>query len=334
MGVTVIILQDKHGRKIDYLRISLTPKCNFKCFYCRPQGDCLPGDYPAPLKRGEIEKIVKVAAGSGITKIRLTGGEPLLKPDLLPIIRFIADTEGIEDIALTTNGFFLAKKAAALKKAGLNRVNISLDSLNEERFREITGGGRLSKIKAGIDAATREGLTPLKINMVVIKGINDDEIKDFASLTLDREIHIRYIEYMPLGDGHQDWQERYLSVTDIMEACRSLGPLEKADKLKGNGPARYYRLAGARGLLGFISPISEHFCRDCNRFRVTSDGMLKPCLFSGEELNLRKVIHDEEALKQLFVAALEIKPSPLKPPYLCQDHMAGTRARGMVEIGG
>lgn len=327
-------LQDPHGRKIDYLRISLTPKCNFNCFYCRPMGDCLPKDYPVPLRKKEIEKIVKVAAGLGVTKIRLTGGEPLLKPDLLAIIRLIAATEGIADISLTTNGFFLAKKAAPLKKAGLNRVNISLDSLNDERFREITGGGRLDKIKAGIDAAIRAGLTPLKINMVVIKGINDDEIKDFAALTMDRDIHIRFIEYMPLGDGHSDWQGHYLSVKDIMEACRSLGPLEKVDNVQGNGPARYYRLAGSKGVLGFISPISEHFCQTCNRFRVTSDGMLKPCLFSGEELNLREVMEDEEALKKMFQDALNMKPSPQNPPYLNQELCTGSRARGMVEIGG
>ena len=327
-------LRDPHGRTIDYLRISLTPKCNFKCFYCRPQGDCLPGDYPALLTRAEIETIVRVAAGLGIRKIRLTGGEPLLKPDLLPILRSIAATPGITDISLTTNGFFLARKAAALKKAGLNRVNISLDSLNQERFRRITGGGRLPKIQAGMDAALREGLTPLKINMVVIKGINDDEIRDFAALTRDRDIHIRFIEYMPLGDGHVQWQERYLSVKEIMAACRTLGPLEKLDKVLGNGPARYYRLAGHRGVLGFISPISEHFCQTCNRFRVTSDGMLKPCLFSGEELNLREAMRDEEALKKLFLDALKIKPSPESPPYLCQDLCAGSRVRGMVEIGG
>jgi GTP 3',8-cyclase len=327
-------LQDQHGRNIDYLRISLTPKCNFNCFYCRPMGDCLPENYPVPLRKKEIEKIVKVAAGLGVTKIRLTGGEPMLKPDLLAIVRLIAATEGISDISLTTNGFFLAKKAAALKKAGLNRVNISLDSLNDERFRKITGGGRLDRIKAGMDAAIRAGLTPLKINMVVIKGVNDDEIKDFAALTLDRDIHIRFIEYMPLGDGHGDWQGQYLSVKDIMGACRSLGPLEKVDKVQGNGPARYYRLAGSKGVLGFISPISEHFCQTCNRFRVTSDGMLKPCLFSGEELNLRKAMGDEEALKQLFQDALKIKPSPENPPYLCQDLCAGSRVRGMVEIGG
>ncbi len=328
-------LQDSFGRKIDYLRISLTPKCNFKCFYCRPQGDCLPGDYPNPLTRWEIERIVRVAAALGISKIRLTGGEPLLKPDLLTIIRQIARTPGISDISLTTNGFFLAAKAAALKKAGLNRVNISLDSLNDERFRRITGGGRLSKIKAGIDAATRVGLTPLKINMVVIKGVNDDEIRDFAALTRDRDIHIRFIEYMPLGDGHNQWQERYLSVKEIMEVCQSLGPLERVvEKVQGNGPARYYRLAGYRGVLGFISPISEHFCGTCNRFRVTSDGMLKPCLFSGEELNLREAMDDDEAIKALFSRALDIKPSPLKPPYLAQHHCEGVRARGMVEIGG
>lgn len=329
-----MVLQDRFGRKIDYLRISLTPKCNFKCFYCRPQGDCLPEDYPEPLDRREIEKIVKVASDLGITKIRLTGGEPLLKPDLIPIIRYMAAIPGISDISLTTNGFFLARKAAALKKAGLNRVNISLDSLNDKRFRSITGGGRLSKIKAGIDAATREGLTPLKINMVVIKGINDDEITDFAALTRDRDIHIRYIEYMPLGDGHSQWQERYLSVKEIMDACGSLGTLEKVEKVKGNGPARYYRLAGYQGVLGFISPISEHFCRECNRFRVTSDGMLKACLFSGEEINLREAVNDEEALKLLFHQALEFKPSPLKPPYLAQNLCRGVRARGMVEIGG
>ena len=327
-------LQDQQGRKIDYLRISLTPKCNFKCFYCRPQEDCLPGDTPPLLERWEIEKIVRAAADLGITKIRLTGGEPLLKPDLLPIIRFIAGTPGIADISLTTNGFFLARKAAALKKAGLNRVNISLDSLQDQRFRQITGGGRLDKIKAGIDAATRVGLTPLKINMVVIKGINDDEIQDFAALTRERDIHIRFIEYMPLGDGHSQWQEHYLPVKEIIEACRSLGPLERVDKVRGNGPARYYRLAGYQGMLGFISPISEHFCSDCNRFRVTSDGMLKPCLFSREELNLREVIHEDEELKKMFYKALEIKPSPVCPPHLTQNLCDGARARGMVEIGG
>ncbi len=329
-----MFLNDVYGRKIDYLRISLTPKCNFNCFYCRPKGDCLPTDYPPLLKKKEIESIIGVAAGLGVKKIRLTGGEPLLKPDLLNIIRFISGTEGIEDISLTTNGFFLAKKAAKLKEAGLNRVNISLDSLNQKKFQEITGSGSLEKIMAGMEAALQAELTPLKINMVVIKGVNDAEIADFAALTLDKDIHIRFIEYMPLGEGHDNWSQQYMPVKDIKEACASLGPLAKVEGVKGNGPAQYYRLQGAMGVLGFISPISEHFCRSCNRFRVTSDGKLKPCLFSKQEVDLKDSLTDEAALRQAFIEAINLKPSPLNPPYLVEEELGGARPRGMVEIGG
>jgi cyclic pyranopterin phosphate synthase len=239
----------------------------------------------------EIERLIGVAANLGITKVRLTGGEPLLRPGLAHLVRMISSTQGIDDVSLTTNGTMLARFARELKDAGLTRVNISLDTLRHERFREITGHERLADVLAGIEAAENVGLTPVKINMVVMRGENDDEILDFARKTVDGAWNVRFIEYMPFNASEAE-SARLLPTREIKQRLDVLGHLERYGTKKGNGPARYFRLPGAEGTIGFISPITEHFCATCNRLRMTSDGHLRPCLLDDDEIDIKRVLRN------------------------------------------
>lgn len=299
---------DSWQRQINYLRISVTDSCNLNCVYCSV-GSLPHLEREAILSYEDIRRVVEVAAGMGINKVRLTGGEPLLRPDLSKLVSSLAKIEGIDDISLTSNGILLGKYAAELKKAGLKRVNISLDSLREDRFKQITGGNKLSAVLSGIEAAHQAGLEPVKINMVVMRGRNDGEVIDFARKSIDDGWHVRFIEFMPIGTSN-DTASEMVSSQEIMERIQVLGKLEPYSGDTGNGPARYYQFPGAGGTIGFITPMTEHFCEGCNRLRITADGQLRPCLLADDEINLKEALSkgaDSDEIKQLIQRAVIIK---------------------------
>ncbi|OWZ83589.1 GTP 3',8-cyclase MoaA [Natranaerobius trueperi] len=298
---------DNHGRKIDYMRISVTDRCNLRCFYCMPHQGISKVSYTSIMKYEDIRKVIEAAVQLGITKFRFTGGEPLVRKDFHKLIELVNHFDNIQDISLTTNGILLKNQAAKLKEAGVNRLNVSLDTLNEEKFNNITRGGNLSDVLYGIEEATNQGLTPIKINVVVIRGTNDDEILDFARMSIKQDVEIRFIEYMPIGNN-DNWKSRFIGVDSIKQICEKLGKLIPAETVKGEGPASYYRFKNSNGKLGFISPVSDHFCSDCNRIRLTSDGKLKTCLFSDEELDLKPALKSQEDLMKVLNKAIKMKP--------------------------
>jgi len=304
-------LRDGFKRKIDYMRISITDRCNLRCIYCMPAGLPRPIQYKEILKYEEIVRIVTIAISSGVKKIRLTGGEPLIRKNVVELVKMLKEIKGIEELSLTTNGIFLADYAEELADAGLDRVNISLDSLNSERYKTITGGGNLDDVLKGIEAAEKHGLTPVKINMVPVRGINEDEIETFASLTFRAPYQIRFIEFMPFGSRESWTPERFISMDEIKSFAEKIGVLHPAN-LKKSGPARYYRFEGALGVLGFISPLSNHFCNECNRLRLTADGKLRPCLFSETEIDLKPALRSKfssnDEIERLINLAVQMKP--------------------------
>lgn len=330
-------LTDKHGRKHDYIRISVTDRCNLRCVYCMPEEGMEFEPEENLLRSEEIREVVRVLAGMGIRKVRLTGGEPLLRKDLPELVAMLAAIPGIEDIGLTTNGMFLEKKAEALRLAGLNRVNISLDSLREDRFRLITRGGDIKRVLSSVDAALQAGLDPVKLNVVLIKGVNDDEIADFLKLTLTRRLNVRFIEYMPIGHSGKDWRSGYLPLEQVLRQAEAMGlTVESAEEIAGNGPAENYRIQGAEGTFGLIHPVSDHFCQACNRLRLTADGNIKPCLYWSDEFNVRTSIGDDEALLQLIKKALATKPENHEMALAMSETGAShtPTARRMSQIGG
>ena len=330
-------LTDKHGRKHDYIRISVTDRCNLRCVYCMPEEGVEFEPEENILRAEEIREVVRVLAGMGIRKLRLTGGEPLLRKDLPELVAMLAAVPGIEDIGLTTNGIFLEKKAEALKLAGLTRINISLDSLREDRFRLITRGGDIRKVLSSVDAALRAGLDPVKLNVVLVKGVNDDEIADFLKLTMDRRLNVRFIEYMPIGHSGKDWKSGYLPLEEVLRQAEALGlGVEPAGGITGNGPAENYRLQGAEGTFGLIHPVSDHFCQACNRLRLTADGYIKPCLYWSDEFHVRSSIGDDEALRALIRKALATKPENHEMALAMSDTGAShtPTVRRMSQIGG
>ena len=303
-------ISDSFQRPINYLRISVTDRCNLRCVYCMPEGGVGLMAHADILSYEEIYSVVKAAAEMGINKVRLTGGEPLVRAGLSDLIRLLAGIEAIDDISLTTNGILLAWHAAALKEAGLHRVNVSLDSLKPERFKKITRCGALEDTLKGIEAAMTAGLTPVKINVVVMAGVNDDELTDFAARTVSDGWHVRFIEHMPVNGDEPD-TTRLFSVGEMRERIESLGELEPWKVDVGNGPAKYFRLPGAAGTIGFITPITEHFCYRCNRLRLTADGKLRPCLLSEDEIDLKEPLRSGASvmeLKNLIEKAIASKP--------------------------
>jgi len=288
------------------------------------------------LRYAEIEIIVRTAAELGINKIRLTGGEPLVRRGIVDLVRALARIPGIDDLAMTTNGTLLARYAEDLAGAGLRRVNVSLDTLRPERFHSITRLGRLEDVLNGMEAAQQAGLEPVKINTVVMRRMNDDEVVDFARQTMESGWNVRFIEPMPVGNGvlaEGEWWKRVVTGKEIRwQIEAALGPLEPAKMRAGNGPARYYRLPGADGTLGFITPISEHFCHRCNRLRLTADGQLRPCLLSDYEIDLRAPLRqgaDVAQIKELLLQGIASKP---QQHHL--DEQERPENRGMSEIGG
>ncbi len=296
-------MNDQFGRTITYLRLSLTERCTLKCAYCRAgEGEC---PKKSELSGEEFLRIVRAFTAVGIKKVRLTGGEPMLRRDLLDIISGIRAIDAIEEIVITTNGQHLAGMCAQLKQVGLNRLNISLDSLKPERYAEITGGGSLEKVLSGIDEALAAGFQPIKINAVLLRGQNDDEIDDFIALTKDQPINVRFIEYMPLSAT--DRTDLRVTGEEILRAHPALQPVEPA---YAGQPSRDYQMPGHKGRVGLINPVSHRFCADCNRVRVMSDGMLRPCLGSNEEYSLKEALEsgDDAVLIETIRAAIRQKP--------------------------
>ena len=339
---------DPFQRSITYLRISLTDRCNLRCVYCMPEAGIKFVPRSEILTLEEIARIVRIAAGMGLRRVRLTGGEPLVRSGITILVRWIAETPGIEDISLTTNGMVLAAHAEELARAGLKRVNVSLDTLHPDRFRRITRHGDLAAVYEGIAAARAAGLAPIKINVVVMREVNDDEVADIARTTVEEDWEVRFIELMPFMDE----QETCIKDTSLalgpdgpppggfvptQEVRRqieaSLGPLEPAATRTGGGPAQYFRLPGAKGLIGFISPLTEHqFCAGCNRMRLTAEGQIRPCLLTDHEVDLKETLRSggsDDDLRARILLALETKPDA--------HHLwDGNRPkwRKMIQIGG
>ncbi len=327
---------DAYNRPISYLRISVTDRCNLRCVYCMPPQGVPKRPHDEILRYEEIETVVRVAAEMGITKVRLTGGEPLVRPGVVELVRMLDRVNGIDDLAMTTNGILLGEYAGELAQAGLQRVNVSLDTLHPERFQRITRCGQWEDVLAGMKAAREAGLEPIKINTVVIRGMNDDETVDFARKTLKPGWHVRFIELMPIGNGMAiagNWRDRVVTAREVREQIEAaLGPLEPAKVGVGGGPARYYRLPDAKGTLGFITPISEHFCYRCNRLRLTADGQLRPCLLSDYEIDLRTPLRQGAGVAR--IKALILQGIERKPMRHHLDECEASEGRMMSEIGG
>lgn len=322
-------LIDGFNRRIEYLRISITDRCNLRCCYCMPDEGIELIPHADILTFEEIIRVVQVFATSGISKIRLTGGEPLVRRGVVDLIHRIGQVQGIDDLSLTTNGVLLESFAERLSAAGLKRINISLDSLRPGKFHQITRRDAFHRVWAGIEKSLQAGLYPVKLNVVAMRGFNEDEIIDFARLTIERPLHVRFIEYMPAGEG-QTWKpEDVLTIDQIRERIETLMPLSEENSENHNGPALTYRWEGARGRIGFISPVSRHFCQRCNRLRLTSNGKLRPCLFSDDEVDLRRPLRngcDDRKLGELLELALRRKPRghAINTPYFkkCQRNMS------------
>ncbi len=333
-------MKDSHGRVIDYLRISLTDRCNFRCIYCMPEEGVDQMTHEQILRIEEIEELVRIAAGIGIRSIRLTGGEPLVRKGVVELIENITKIPGIENVSMTTNGVLLPRMADDLKRAGLSRVNISLDTLDPDQFRMVTRVGRLEDTLAGIEAALAAGFNPVKVNAVTVRSLNQDFL-EFAKLSIDRPLHVRFIEYMPVGTSSGSdgcgWGKKDVIPSEelfgiINDRAREQGMPELvpagADRPLGWGPARYFEFPDSLGTVGFISPLSRHFCSECNRIRLTADGKIRPCLFSDTEYDVKTALREggEDAVRATLFEALGAKPD--------EHHDKVGTERGMSQIGG
>ncbi|MBI5408402.1 MAG: GTP 3',8-cyclase MoaA [Nitrospirae bacterium] len=326
------MLKDSYNRRIDYLRISITDKCNLKCVYCMPSKGLKHFKDPEIMTDEEIVRFVRVAHKYGLSKVRITGGEPLMRKNIIGLISSIKQL-GIPELSLTTNGIMLSGLAGELKKAGLDRVNISLDTMDAGRYKMMTRGGDIARVWKSLEAAERVGLSPVKINVVPIRDVNDDEILPFASLTFQKDYHIRFIELMPAVCDEVWRKEKCVTAKEILEMISTVGSLESFE-FRGRGPSRNYRIKGAVGVIGIISPVSDHFCSFCNRLRLTADGKIRPCLFSKDEIDIKTPMRagvDDEEIEKLFCRAVQIKP---------QRHLLNERAGAlghlntMSKIGG
>jgi GTP 3',8-cyclase len=328
--MTGITLQDQFGRSIEYLRISVTDRCNFRCTYCMP----LEGLPWLPkqdiLSYEEIVAIVRELAPLGLRRIRLTGGEPTIRPNLVSLVQQLKQVPGLADIALSTNGVLLPELSQPLRDAGLDRINMSADSLRAERVRAIARRTMKFDPVTSLRAAERAGLSPIKVNVVVMRGVNDDEVVDFARLTLDHPWHVRFIELMPVGDMRDLTWDHVVPTSEILARLSAIDRLAPdAGPAMGNGPAAYYRFPGAPGTVGVITPMTHTYCGSCNRVRLTADGRLRTCLFGDHEVNLRDALRGGRALEPLFREALAGKP---KEHDLLQMQVGGLRA--LSQVGG
>ena len=315
---------DQFGRNITYLRISVTDKCNLRCRYCMPEEGVCKRSHHEMMNEDEVVTAVEVAASLGIRKIRLTGGEPLVKRNILSICRRVAAVEGIEEVCLTTNGILLPQLGKQLREAGVKRLNLSLDTLQADKYAYITRIGKLEQFRAGLEAALEAGFEKVKINAVLIGGFNDDEIEDLARLTLKYPVDMRFIELMPIQDHDEFGESAYVPYSRVLEKLP-----EAVAVPQDGGVAKLYRLPGAKGNIGLISPLNAHFCGECNRLRLTADGKLKPCLHSGDEYPIKGL--NREEMKAVFEQAIWNKPAWHGDLDALHRSQAG---RNMNEIGG
>ena len=300
---------DQFGRRVEYVRVSVTDKCNLRCVYCMPLDGLEWLKRESLLSYEEIASVLRTMAGMGLEKVRITGGEPLVRKDLPELVRMVAEIPGIVDISLSTNAVLLADQAQALRDAGVRRVNVSLDSLQEERVDAIARRpGSFGRIMEGLEAAEEVGFDPIKINVVLIGSQNDDEIEDFALITRDRPWHVRFIELMPTGSNLELSADNFVSCQEALARIRRMGSIEPVDGPAGNGPATYFRFPGAAGTVGVITPMSHNYCDRCNRMRLTADGQLRPCLFGSIQTNLRDPLRAGADLVPLIEETLRIKP--------------------------
>jgi len=328
---------DGHNREINYLRVSITDRCNLRCNYCMPREGISQIGHNDILRYEEILRIVRIAVSMGISKVRITGGEPLVRRGVVDFISLLASLKGLSDISLTTNGTLLKAFGAKLFAAGMKRINISLDSLNPEKYAHITRGGDLSTVLAGIAEVHKLGFTPIKINTVAIKGFNEDEILDFAKLSFLKPYQIRFIEFMTIGHAALDPSNKYLSNAVIREIIKRRYYLEPLNGRRNatDGPAQIYRIAKGAGEIGFISPLSRKFCHACNRLRLTADGYLRICLLSDEEIDLKRPMRDgctDAYLADLIKAAITRKP--LQHDISCDEGHRKKCMMDMAYIGG
>lgn len=326
---------DRFGRQINYLRLSLIDHCNLRCVYCMPLRGLtfVPGD--ELLTPSELELVVQAAADVGFHKIRLTGGEPTLRPDLVEIVERISRIEGIRDIALTTNAILLPGLAARLRRAGLTRVNIHMDSLDPERLSKVMRFGNYEQMWAGVEAAMAAGFSPLKFNCVVVRDYNETDVVDLARLSIERDWHVRFIELMPLGGGEcaRLSLSQFVPTAETRERIENaLGDLTELPSQNAADESRNYRLPGARGVVGFISPVSEPYCGACNRMRLTADGKFHLCLLNDDELDVKGAIRGGGGRDA--VAAILLKAIALKPTGHRLDQGHSTQRRSMFQIGG
>ena len=328
--MTALTLKDQFGRSIEYLRISITDRCNFRCVYCMPLEGLEWMPKAEILTYEEITEVVRQLAPLGLRRLRITGGEPTIRPDLVTLVRMLKAIPGIEDIALSTNGVKLPELAAPLRDAGLDRVNISADSLRADRIAAIARRKFPFDPVASASAAERAGIDPIKLKVVVMRGINDDEIADFARLTIEHPWHVRFIELMPVGDMANLTFEHVVPSDEVLKRAAVHGVLEAAARpARGNGPAVYHRFAGAPGTIGVITPMTHTYCGSCNRVRLTADGRLRTCLYGDHEVNLRDPLRAGEMLEPLFRKALAEKPLEHN---LLQMKVGGLRA--LSQVGG
>jgi cyclic pyranopterin phosphate synthase len=321
----IIIMIDSYGRNINYLRISVTDLCNLRCRYCMPENGIIKAPHNEILRLEEIYELAKNFVELGINKIRITGGEPLIRQGILSLIENIGKLKGVNDYAMTTNGILLKRYAKDLKNAGLNRVNISLDTLDEKKYYHITKGGCLKDVLEGIEEARKVGLTPIKLNVVLVGGFNENEIENFVNLTRNEEIDVRFIELMPIGQA-KDWSlDKFISNNVVLEKVKNLSEIEKEDI---SSPAKYYKLPNSRGKVGLINPISCKFCDNCNRLRLTADGKVKPCLHSNDEIDLKTPLRNGEDINQIISNLIKNKPK--------EHNMEDGKYinRNMIAIGG
>jgi cyclic pyranopterin phosphate synthase len=322
---------DAHGRKVNYLRLSVTDRCNLRCRYCMPADGVPLLPHGEILRYEELFLVARTAVSLGIEKIRVTGGEPLVRKGILGFLTRLAGIPGLRQLVLTTNGLLLEEMAEPLKGAGVQRLNISIDSLDSGNFLRITRRGDMARVLAGIAAAERARF-PIKLNMVVMRGANDHEVVDFAALTLDRPYAVRFIEFMPSGAGEGDWRSLVVPGREILDRIAKRFPFDKIDRGELAGPARDYRIRGAAGTIGVITPVSGHFCGDCNRIRVTASGMARGCLFSREETDLKPILrgNDPSFLEKALLRIVGTKPGKHR---LGSDE-PGKSSLGMSRVGG
>jgi cyclic pyranopterin phosphate synthase len=331
-STTPVALMDGYKRRINYLRLSITDLCNLRCVYCMPEGGVPKLHHNDILTYEEITRLARVVVGMGINRIRITGGEPLVRRDVLRLCRDILQIEGLESLSMTTNGLLLSRFARELHDAGMKRINISLDTLKPEKYAAITRRDCFHEVWRGIEAAQEVGFDPVKLNVVVMQGVNDDEIEDLALLTYRYPFDVRFIEFMPFQPDEQS--RRFLSADEILTRLARVAQLSPVQNNDSNGPAQHYAFPGAKGRIGLISPVSHHFCPSCNRLRVTADGKLRTCLFSTDELDLKPLLRQASADDQVVSIIRNAIRSKPERHMLDKEILRKCTNRPMSAIGG